>query len=327
MTEYANALDTLDELHIHAAQAELVTWHGQRALRLENGLALVRDPQLSDATIGVSIGVDGPAYPGIAFHLADVVNYELGYAVPHVSGQWDALQYDPVYHGSNTWQIYHGPSYQRAAEVPTGKWFRFRIDVCGQRAALSVDGQPPLVVEAMVRPEREGRFGLWTYRPAHFCDLTVSPCDPMSVPDSELSAAPIGSVEAWFLEGYGVVHCEANGALNLNRYLSLSSEPVRLSRRFRLPAEDEVSFELGYSDTLSLEVDGQVAFEGTNILQGFADRVARGYVALGTASVQQTLSAGVHHLVAELGVSEGFGWGLALAAHGQGLGWLPAALG
>jgi len=47
----------------------------------------------------VLIGADEPAYPGIAFRVADVLNFELAYAVPHVSGQWDALQYDPVFHG------------------------------------------------------------------------------------------------------------------------------------------------------------------------------------------------------------------------------------
>jgi hypothetical protein len=44
----------------------------------------------------VLIGADEPAYPGIAFYVADVLNFELAYTVPHVSGQWDALQYNCV---------------------------------------------------------------------------------------------------------------------------------------------------------------------------------------------------------------------------------------
>lgn len=115
-TLYEKPLIDLSDLEIRAEQAEVVTWQGREALRLENGLALVPGHRIADGSIEVLIGADGPAYPGIAFRAADVLNFELAYAVPHVSGQWDALQYDPVFHGSNTWQVYHGPSYQRAAQ-------------------------------------------------------------------------------------------------------------------------------------------------------------------------------------------------------------------
>jgi hypothetical protein len=125
-----NTLIGFNDLEIRAAQAEVLTWQGRQALRLENGLALAPGVGTQDASIEVLIGVDGPAYPGIAFRVADVLNFELAYAVPHVSGQWDALQYDPVFHGSNTWQLYHGPGYQAAVQVPTGRWFRLKVDYC-----------------------------------------------------------------------------------------------------------------------------------------------------------------------------------------------------
>jgi len=110
-TLFENTPSLLD-LETRATQAEVVTWQGRKALRLEDGLALIPDQRATDASVGVLIGVDGPAYPGVAFRVADVLNFELAYAVPHVSGQWDALQYDPVFHGSNTWQVYHGQSYK-----------------------------------------------------------------------------------------------------------------------------------------------------------------------------------------------------------------------
>jgi hypothetical protein len=78
---------TLTDLHdlvIHAEKAEAVTWQGRQALRLENGLALVPESGVQDASIEVMIGTEGPAYPGVAFRLADVLNYELAYAVRHV---------------------------------------------------------------------------------------------------------------------------------------------------------------------------------------------------------------------------------------------------
>jgi hypothetical protein len=314
-------------LEIRAARAEVVTWQGREALRLEDGLALVPGHRATDASIEVLIGADGPAYPGIAFRVADVLNFELAYAVPHVSGQWDALQYDPVFHGSNTWQVYHGPSYQGATQVPTGRWFRLKVDFHGARAAVSVDGQPPLVVERLAHPAAGGLFGLWTYRPAYFCDLRVSTCDGLDTPQGEMPSAAEGTVEAWFVEGYGVVTCEPNGVLNLNRHLPISLGEVHLTRRFETFEEGAVTFEFGFSDALSLELDGQVIFSGENTFKGFEDRAARGYAESGMQSLQQDLSPGTHHLAATLRVSEPFGWGLALAAHGEGLHWLPVELG
>ncbi len=315
------------DLEIRAAQAEVVTWQGREALWLEDGLALIPDRQMTGASIEVLIGADGPAYPGVAFCLADALNFELAYAVPHVSGQWDALQYDPVFHGSNTWQVYHGPGYQRATQVPTGRWFRLKVDFCGARAAISVDGQPPLVVEKLAHSTAAGLFGLWTYRPAYFCDLRVSTCDGLDIPRGEMPSAAEGTVGAWFVEGYGAVTCEPNGVINLNRYLPTSLSEVRLTRRFETPEGGAMTLEFGFSDALTLELDGQVVFSGENTFKGFADRAARGYVELGMQSLRQVLASGTHCLTAALRVSEGFGWGLALAAHGEGLHWLPAELG
>ena len=320
-------LTSLSDLEIHAEQAEVVTWQGRQALRLENGLALIPGDSLEDASVEVLIGVEGAAYPGVAFRVADVLNFELAYATPHVSGQWDALQYDPVFYGSNTWQMYHGPSCQRSAEVPTGRWFQLRVDFCGPRAAVSVNGQPPLVVERLARRAETGLLGLWTYRPAHFSDLRVSTCAGANIPRGELPSAVEGSLDAWFVEGYGAVTCEPNGVINLNRYLPMSLGEVRLTRRFELPEDADVTFEFGFSDALTLEVDGQVIFSDENTFRGFADRAARGYVELGMQSLRRMLAHGAHRLTAVLRVTEAFGWGLALAAHGEGLRWLPEEFG
>lgn len=54
-----NTLTDLSDLDIHAAQAQVVTWHGREALRLENGLALIPNHPTTDASIEVLIGADG----------------------------------------------------------------------------------------------------------------------------------------------------------------------------------------------------------------------------------------------------------------------------
>ncbi len=174
-TSYATNLTNLEALDVHARVAEVVTWRGRRALRLD-GLALVPDLEVREASVEVEIWAEGACYPGIVFRVADVLNFELAYAVPHCSGVWDALQYDPVFHGSNTWQLYHGEGYQKAATVPTGEWFHLRVDVQGESVAICVDGQPPLVVQQLAHAHASKRVGLWTYLPAYFSNLRVSSC-------------------------------------------------------------------------------------------------------------------------------------------------------
>jgi hypothetical protein len=316
-----NTLTDVESLVVQAQRAESTTWNGQGGLRLENGLVLLPDPTVQDARIEVWIGTDGPAYPGIAFRVADARNHELAYAVPHVTGQWDAVQYDPVFHGSNTWQLYYGPAYQGVAEVPTGRWFHFQVDVCGERAAIAVDGQPSLVVARLAHPGRAGSLGLWTYLPAYFRDLRISTSP--DIPAGDVPAVPTGAVTTWLVEGHGVVEAEPNGVVNLNRFLSPTVGEVRLVRRLELAAEEEIEFDLGYSDVLSLELDGQVIHQGEHTFQGFADRAARGYAEI-RESLRHVLAAGIHELAVALQVKEGFGWGLVLAVRGEGVRWLPA---
>jgi hypothetical protein len=317
----------LHRLEIRDPQATFVTWQGRETLRLENGMAQMSDSMVKEGSIEVLIGTEGPAYAGVAFRLTDILNFELAYAVPHVSGQWDVLQYDPVFHGSNTWQLYHGPGYQQTAQVPTGRWFKLKIDYCDNRAAISVDGQPSLVVDRLAHAEVPGQFGLWAYLPSYFSDLSISSCEGVMTPRAETPGIAAGIVASWFIEGFGVVACEPNGVVNLNRYLPLSVEKVRLVRRFETTQDREVTFEFGFSDVLSLQLDGEVIYEGENTFSGFADRAARGYAELGLGSVARILPPGRHELVAELAVSEGFGWGLVLAADGEEMRWLPAELG
>ena len=323
----SNTSFDLHDLEIRADRADFVTWEGREALRLENGLALVDGHGLKDARVEVLVGTEGPAYPGIAFRVADVLNHELAYAVPHVSGQWDTLQYDPVFHGSNTWQLYHGPGYQREAQVPTGRWFRLEADFCGDRAAVAIDGQPPLIVPQLARSTPTGAIGLWTFRPAYFSDLHVVVYRGEPVPSANPPRPPLGCIETWFLDGFGVVAAEPNGVVNLNRYLPVSTKTARLVRRFQAFEEQEVAFKFGFSDQLSLELDGSVVYRGENTFGGFENRAARGYVEMGTASHRQILPAGNHSLAAELEVTEGFGWGILLTASRPGLHWLPPELG
>lgn len=323
-TLYRNDLTDLAGLHLQqAGTAEIATFAGHRALRLD-GLALLPDLTLGDGCVEVAIAAEGPGYPGIAFRAADDRDYELAYAQPHTSWQWDALQYDPVIGGSNTWQLYNGPAYQEAVPVPTGEWFKLRVVMQGNRAAIRLNRERTLFVVRLAHRRAAGGVGVWTYRPAYFRDLRIGPAPELPAA-GVLPLAPTGTIAEWSLEGAGVVACEPGGTLNLNRHLPVTAGHARLTRRFETVAAGAVDVAFGFSDDLALQLDGETVYTGTNTFTGFADRAARGYVEPGAHVVRRVLAPGEHTLQAALKVTEGFGWGLHLALRGRHARLLPAA--
>jgi hypothetical protein len=229
---YHHPLDNLSTLNIQAQEAQIVTWQGRKPLKLSNGLAVLPFSG-SQYKAEVLIGAESGCYPGIAFHIQDEHNYELVYAQPHTSGQWDAVQYDPVFNGSNTWQLYHGNLYQAAADIPTQQWFKFQIEVDVSTLRVSINDRPQLVVSQLSHPCSSGNIGLWTFLPAFFSDFKVSPIEE-NLPAVQKETPPDKAIPFWFLEDFGEVQCEPNGILNLNRYLPFSTGKAHLSRKFVL---------------------------------------------------------------------------------------------
>jgi hypothetical protein len=308
-----NSLTGFDE---KARSCEIIEFDGQSILKLD-GMIIFSKQIISDASIEVEILAQESCYSGIAFRLADDMNYELAYAVPHVSGQTDAIQYDPVFNGSNTWQLYNGESYQKAAEVPTGEWFSLRIDIIGHRIAIWVGNQPPLIIESLAHLQTSGPIGLWAFEPTFFRNLKVT--TPRKIGDlkGKSARAPSGAVTAWKSQEGSVLNCEPNGILNLNRYMQPSKEEVKISCDFNLSTPTKVMIGLGFSDKLTLYIDGEEIFKGEHLFKGFDDTLSRGWVTSDNKNIELQVESGVHKIEAELKVTEPFGWGLIMTLSGQ----------
>lgn len=318
-------------LFVRDPEPQICTWQGRKALRLGGagaGLLVVPNLVLDQGWIEVDLGADGAAYPGIAFRVLDSLNYELAYVQPHTSGQWDALQYDPVFHGSNTWQLYYGDGAQQNVEVPPQSWLHLRITFQKESAVIQVGEQTPLLVKRLAHLHQEGLVGLWTYLPAYFSNLRIGDDPPASEPNEPVEAngePPVGAVMAWFLEGYGVVEAEPNGILNLNRYLSISEKGVRLIRPIELSEEEELTFTVGFSDEVTLQIDDDVIFQGENLFHNSPKWEERGYVSW-DQQVSHHLQKGDHQLTVILKAKEYFGFGVALKIEGKHYKLLPAQL-
>jgi len=315
---FHHKLDSLEGFEVKARSSEITKIDGQSVLKLD-GMIVLHEHNISDARIEVEILAQESCYPGIAFRIADDKNYELAYAVPHVSGQTDAIQYDPVFNGSNTWQLHNGEPYQKTAEVPTGKWFSLRIEITGDRAAIWVDNQPPLIVEHLAHSQKSGSIGLWSYEPACFRNLKVAAPKEINDLKGKSVEAPLGAILDWKLQDGRILKCEPNGILNLNRYMPPSNNAMKVSRDFHLSAPAKVEIGIGFSDTLKLFIDGDEIFQGENLFKGFKDIPSRGWVSPDYKNIELQLNPGNHRIEAELQVKEAFGWGLLLTLKGQNL--------
>lgn len=319
---YENSLSNTDGLQVFARQASPASFLGSPALLLD-GLVVFPRVRLDCATVEVEIAAAGASYPGVAFNIQDPHNYELAYAQPHTSGKWDAIQYEPVFHASNTWQQYHGPAYQQTACVPANQWFKMRLAFSGSRLAVWVDDQPPLLVEHLAHGEQEGWLGLWTYLPAHYRNLKVLDVPQLSVQKGVSPSAQTGAVTEWLAEGFGRMRCEPTGILNVNRYLPVPVGQVRLLRSFEVTDEGKAVAHFGFSDELTLELDGQEIFSGETRFGGMGTWESRGYVDPDGHNVELDLKPGCHTVAATLKASEYFGWGIAFALEGENIRWLP----
>ena len=123
---FEHRLDTLEGLEFYGATDRIMAENDGKALELE-GMLLVPALECENVGISVEILAPGSCYPGIVFRFADFHAFELVYAVPATSGQYDAIQYDPVFNDSNPWQLHNGPAFQKQALVPKGEWFTLRM--------------------------------------------------------------------------------------------------------------------------------------------------------------------------------------------------------
>lgn len=147
-------------------QAKLAEYQGRKCLLIDGGAAVVKDFEMRDGTIDVDVAT--PAIRGF-FGLdvridGDGANYEEIYLRQHKSGLPDAMQYTPVLHTGRNWQIFNGPGFTGAVDIPKGEWFHMRLEVTGAQAKLYVKDmdKPALVMDDLKSGVQKGQLALFT---------------------------------------------------------------------------------------------------------------------------------------------------------------------
>src|SRR5262249_43899273 len=139
---------------------------------------ILKDFEMRDAVIDVDAATTGSrGFMGFQFRITDDgATAEEVYLRPHKSGAPDAMQYTPVLGTGADWQIYNGPGFTGAVDIPKATWFHARLEVAGAQAKLYVKDmdKPALVMSDLKSGNQKGQFALWVLTgETYFADFQV----------------------------------------------------------------------------------------------------------------------------------------------------------
>ncbi|MBZ5722723.1 MAG: DUF1080 domain-containing protein [Acidobacteriia bacterium] len=125
----------------------------------------MKDFEMRDGVIDVDVATPAKrGFFGFDFRIGnDGANYEEVYLRQHKSGLPDAMQYTPVLNTGRNWQIYNGPGFTGAVDIPKDAWFHLRLEVTGAQAKLYVKDmeKPALVMNDLKSGVQKGQVALF----------------------------------------------------------------------------------------------------------------------------------------------------------------------
>lgn len=198
------------------------------------------------------------------------------YLRQHKSGYPDAMQYIPVLNTGANWQIYNGPGFTAAVDIPKDTWFHLRLEVTGAQAKLYVKDmdRPALVMNDLKSGVQKGQVALHVLTgDTYFSNFEVreTPAAPW---ERHLPAMPPNTLTKWSLSpSYDAL------ARNLERPLSpaeindikwedVEAEPPGfvVIYRYREAPHLRVTFATDFSKRLDPQPGTKVVYAKTTIV-------------------------------------------------------------
>jgi hypothetical protein len=126
-------------------------------------IAPVAGVDLLDGVVEIDMALTGErGFHGVAWRVQDDESYESFYVRPHQVRNPDSVQYNPVFNGVASWQLYHAEGAWAAIAFPIGDWFTVRVVFAGARAEVFVGDmdRPALEIPELKRPLAAGRVAI-----------------------------------------------------------------------------------------------------------------------------------------------------------------------
>ena len=181
--------------------AKPAEYQGRKCLLLDGGDAILKDFEMRDGVIDIDVAT--PATRGFfGFDIRippDQSNYEEIYLRQHKSGQPDAMQYTPVLSTGRNWQLFNGPGFTGAVDIPKAEWFHLRLEVAGAQAKLYVKDmdKPALAMGDLKSGVQKGQIALLSLTgETYFTNFSVK-TTPDAPWERHLPAMPQKTITRW----------------------------------------------------------------------------------------------------------------------------------
>jgi hypothetical protein len=275
-------------------QAKVAEYQGRKCLFLDGGAAILKDFEMRDGVIDFDMAAPDAAtsnrrgFAGLLFRLdKDGANGEELYLRQHKSGLPDAMQYTPVLNTGRNWQIYNGPGFTGAVDIPKDVWFHLRLEVTGAQAKLYVKDmdKPALVMDDLKSGVQKGQVALYVLTGATYFSNFEVRTTPDAAWERRLPAMPPDTLTKWSLSpAYDAL------ARNLERPLTpaesaaiqwqdVQAEPPGfvVLYRYREAPHPRVTFQGEFSKRLEPQPGMKVLYARTNI-ESDRDQVKKLYI-------------------------------------------------
>jgi hypothetical protein len=270
-------------------QAKPVEYQGRKCLLLDGGAATLKDFEIRDGVIDVDVATPAArGFFGIQFRIApDDANAEWVYLRQHRSGYPDAMQYTPVLNTGLNWQIYNGPGFTGAVDIPKNVWFHLRLEVSGAQAKLYVKDmdKPALVIDDLKSGIQKGKVALAVLiGETYFSNFEVR-----SLPDAPFERhqppMPAGTLTKWSLSpSYDALDRNLEQPLTQSERDAMQWQSVEAESpgfvvlyRYRQAPHPRVTFQTDFSTRLQSQPGTKVVYARTTV-DSDRDQVKKLYI-------------------------------------------------
>jgi len=256
-------------------EARPAEYQGRKCLFLDGGAATLKDFQLRDGVVDVDVATPAKrGFFGIQFRIAGD-DGEWVYLRQHQSGYSDAIQYTPVLKTGLNWQIYNGPGFTAAVDIPRDVWFHIRLEITGAQARFFVQDmeKPALVMTDLKSGIQKGQVALAVLTGAtYFSNFEVRTTTDAPW-ERHRPPMPPGTLTKWSIS-------PSLDALARNLERPLSADEVRAMKwqdveaespgfvvlyRYREAPHPRVTFQTDFSTRLQPQPGTKVLYARTNI--------------------------------------------------------------
>jgi hypothetical protein len=258
-------------------EAKVAEYQGRKSLYLNGGAATLNDFEMRDGVIDVDVATPASrGFFGIQFRVTgDGANAEWVYLRQHKSGLPDALQYTPVLNTGLNWQIYNGPGFTGAVEIPRDVWFHVRLQIAGAQAKLFVNDmdKPALAMNDLKSGVQKGQLALAVLAGATYFsnfEVRTTPDVPWQ---RHLPPMPPGTLTKWSLSpSYDALQRNPERPLSASETAAISWQDVEAEppgfvviNRHRDSPHPRVTFANDFSKRLEPQPGMKVVYARTRI--------------------------------------------------------------